>query len=70
MKLFLTNPMSFEGTPEEIESLIQRLNKMALEQKKMQRKAAATEADNAFEALATALFKKIDTEDGKNERPE
>lgn len=70
MKLFLTDPMSFEGTPEEIEAFLQRLNRMALEQKKMQRKAAATQEEAAFDMLANAIFQKIDTEDGENERPE
>ena len=63
MKMIFTEPLTFTGTPEEMNAFIQLLNKSAAKQRKEQNKAASTAAENAFDVLADALFKKIDTED-------
>lgn len=63
MKMIFTNPMTISGTPEEMNAFIQLLNKSAAKQRKQQNKVASAAAENAFDVLAEAIFKKIDTED-------
>ena len=74
MKLYFTNPLTFEGTPTEIGSLIEILNMRADRMKRRQYKAASKDAEDVFDTLANALSRKINSEttetEDNDDRPE